>query len=76
MSTFLVPFDFSVLLGGLDPVEVLGGLQHGGAESGLSLAMPRRGSRPRSLMAFWGPSQRDVVDSSILIVRGQGMLGG
>jgi len=30
----LVPFDFLVLLGGLDSVEVLDGLQHGGAESG------------------------------------------
>lgn len=32
--TFSVPFDFLVLLGGLEPVKVLDGLQHGGAELG------------------------------------------
>lgn len=52
--TFLVPFDFIVLPGGLDPVEVLDGSQHGGAESGFSRATPRRGPRPRSRMAFRG----------------------
>lgn len=62
----MAPFDFFVLLGGLSPVEVLdGGFIMVGAELGFRHAMPRRGTRPRSMMAFRGPSQRVVVDSSL-----------
>lgn len=63
--TFLVPFDFLVCLDGPYPVELLDGSQHGGAELGMSRAMLRRGLRPRSMMAFWVPSQRDVADLGI-----------